>query len=420
MSKSTPIRSPLDVLLSYQRKFVADTARFKIGMFSRQTGKSFSGAGELTADALQKPDTLWVVLSAGERQAVDFMRKVHQWAEAFEFAIASYVEDRDQKEALLKRAEVEFGNRSRVIALPANPATARGYSGNLFLDEFAFHEKPDDIWRAIYPSVSNPLKGELKVRIVSTPNGKANKFADLWLKENNWSKHKVTIHDAIAGGLPLDAEELRLALDDEEGWRQEYLCEFVDGSAVLLPYDLIRACESDVVPEASSIDGRFLGIDIGRKHDLTVGYELGQLGDVFHTTEILEMQNTPFSEQMERLDPMVRRADRVWIDATGIGAMLAETLRDRHGSKVLECKFTSAFKTDIFTGLRRAFEDRRLRIPLSKVLREDLHAMQKVTGNNGTIRYAAPTSADGHSDRATGLALAIGAALQPQEFGWYL
>ena len=35
--------------------------------------------------------------------------------------------------------ELKIQNGSRLIFLPANPRTARGYSGNVFLDEFAFH-----------------------------------------------------------------------------------------------------------------------------------------------------------------------------------------------------------------------------------------------------------------------------------------
>ena len=68
-------------------------------------------------------------------------------------------QERDSAQALLKTAEIEFPGGSRIIAIPANPNTARGYSANLTLDEFAFHEQPDAIWRAIYPSISNPLKG---------------------------------------------------------------------------------------------------------------------------------------------------------------------------------------------------------------------------------------------------------------------
>ena len=36
-----PKFSPLEALLPYQQKWVFDEARFKIGVWSRQTGKSF-------------------------------------------------------------------------------------------------------------------------------------------------------------------------------------------------------------------------------------------------------------------------------------------------------------------------------------------------------------------------------------------
>ena len=190
-------------------------------MWARQTGKSFACTGEAVEDAI-KNGSEWVALSAGERQALELMRKAKEWTEAYKSVMASYAEDRETPEALIRSAEITWPKGGRLLALPANPDTARGYSANLILDEFAFHEKPDEIWRAIYPSISNPLKGQKKIRIVSTPNGKANKFYDLWTKNEKYSHHKVTIHDAVAQGLPLDIEELKAGLDDPEGWAQEY------------------------------------------------------------------------------------------------------------------------------------------------------------------------------------------------------
>ena len=136
----TGVPSPLDVLLPYQRRWVEDEARFKIGLWSRQTGKSFACAAEAVFDCLTRPGQMWVILSAGERQALEFMEKARQWAKAFELAVADYTELREAAEAVLKSAEIRFANGSRMVGIPANPNTARGYSANLILDEFAFHE----------------------------------------------------------------------------------------------------------------------------------------------------------------------------------------------------------------------------------------------------------------------------------------
>ena len=72
-----------EILLPWQQSWVADRSRFKIGMWSRQTGKSFSTACEAVTDSVAQPEhssSLWVVLSAGERQALEWMEKAKKWS----------------------------------------------------------------------------------------------------------------------------------------------------------------------------------------------------------------------------------------------------------------------------------------------------------------------------------------------------
>lgn len=405
------MKSPLDILLPYQRDWVDDPARFKIGMWSRQTGKSFATGAESVRDCLVRPGQTWVCMSAGERQALEWMMKARQWAEAFELAVDAYDETRDAAESLMKSAEIRFGNKSRILAIPANPATARGYSANLILDEFAFHEQPSAIWKAIYPSISNPLKGELKLRIVSTPNGQGNKFYDLWTKNSKYSKHLVTIFDAVKRGLQVDPQEIKEALDDEEAWRQEYLCEFIDAAAILLPYEIIALCETEDLSAAQDPEGTvFAGYDVGRKKDLSVYYELNKLDEVTYTRDMVELEKTPYNEQFEFLCSRIPNVQRIAIDATGKGEMLAEELHRKFGAKVMQCTFTNQLKNELFTRQKRAFEDRTIRIPVNRLLREDLHAMHRIAGKTGLVRYVAPHTDDGHSDRSTALALALHAA----------
>ena len=440
-----------EILLPYQRAWVEDQSRFKIGLWGRQTGKSFSTACEAVLHCLLHPGALWVVLSAGERQAIEWMRKARQWAEAVKLAIDAYEELR-QGQALMTRAEIAFANKSRILAIPANPDTARGYSANLVLDEFAIHEKPWDIWAAIYPSITNPLNGRKLLRVVSTPKGMGNKFADLWFKNPAYSKHKVTILDAKAQGLPVDLDELRAGVDDPDIWAQEYLCEFIDSSSVLLPYDLISACEDAALTgggerlsvsgerfvanqpslQASNLPNFYIGMDVGRSKDLSVIMVGAVEGGILRLLRTEILRKTPFHEQLDILcalanDPLgpidqaskppnfqtsvaSNAARRVAIDATGIGAMLAEEARRRLGGRVEPVTFTAKSKGELYAALRRRFEDRALRIPAERDLREDLHAVQRNVSAGGAVTYAAPRSEDGHSDRAAALALLIHAA----------
>ena len=403
-----------EILMPYQKKWVKDKARFKIGLWSRQTGKSFATACEAVLDSNAQPhgnSNLWVVLSAGERQALEWMEKAKKWTEAVKAAVDSYEEIRDSANALMSRAEIRFANGARIVAIPANPDTARGYSANLVLDEFAIHEKPFDIWSAIYPSITNPLSGEKKLRIVSTPKGRGNKFADLWEHNEKYSKHKVTIEDAVRMGLPINLDELKAGVDDPDIWAQEYMCEFIDNTSVLLPYEMIGKCESESIKDDGS-SPLYVGMDIGRQKDLSVIVTAAKLGDVLAVVDVTELRRMPFNDQLDVLlqKCLASRVRRVCIDSTGIGAMLAEEATRKGGSKFEGVQFNVASKGEMYGLMRRKFEERSIRVPVSRDLREDLHAVQRVVSTGGNVTYSAPRNADGHSDRAAALALCCRAA----------
>jgi phage FluMu gp28-like protein len=410
MDKAKKAEILFQLMLPYQQRWVADESRFKIWLKSRQIGGSLGSAFEAVVDCCDKPNTDWVILSAGQRQSEEWMVKGNRVARVVSDALELPKPD-------CRTSEVRFPNGSRIIALPANPDTVRGYSANLVLDEFAFHERPDKIYEAIYPAISNPMRGELKIRLISTPAGRNSKFFEIWNKadELNFKKHKTTIHSAIAEGLPMDAAELKRGLDDPEAWEQEYECEFVDASNVLLPYKLIDGCVNDEATVDCEGDMgravRYVGIDIGRKHDLTVCWTLEKIGDVMWTREVLTLRDTPYHLQEELLSERINTASYATIDSTGIGNALSESLANRYEYKLEQCHFTQGFKAKIFPGLRRAFQERSLRVPRDHVIREDLHSIDELTTPGGNKQYRALRRSDGHADRCTALALAVYASV---------
>ena len=409
-------------LMPYQQRWVRDASRFKIGMWSRQTGKSFATAAEAVFDCIETPNVRWVVLSAGERQALEWMEKAKFWVEAFKKLRSLdepvYSQALHATDASLSKADVRFANGSRITAIPANPATARGYSCNLILDEFAIHEKPFDIWAAIIPSINSPHGGEKRVRIVSTPKGRGNKFADLWEHNDAYSKHKETIEDAVREGLKVDIAQMKAAVDDDDIWAQEYMCEFIDNTSVLLPYELIGKCESESIADdgASPV---YIGMDVGRAKDLSVIVTAVRLGDVLAVTDVTTLSRMPFADQLDILTAKASspRVQGVRIDSTGIGAMLAEEAAKKLGGKCQGVQFTVASKGEMYGLMRRRFEERSVRVPVDRNLREDLHAVQRVVSTGGNVTYSAPRNADGHSDRAAALALCCLAAKVTDGYG---
>jgi phage FluMu gp28-like protein len=411
-------------LYSYQQRWLNDTARYKIGLWARQTGKDFSCAAEAVLDCIDTPQNQWLIIACGERQALESLEKVKSWAER----LADKAKD-SSATFNIKSTEVRFGNGSRIRALPAKPAVLRGYSANLILTEFAFHDDPDGVWRAVFPIITNPLQGgEKKLRIISTPNGQANLFHQLWTGPD-YSKHKVTIHEAVAAGLQIDIPMLQRNLNDAEAWAQEYECQFIDQSAVLLPYELIESCESpdafeSATPEIlSSLAGDlFAGVDFGRKHDRTVCWTVERVNGILWTREVLVLEKMSTPDQVELLRPRVAQARRACLDYTGPGIGLGDLLaRDFGGStaeasakndpaaysRVELCTFTSGLKSELFPRMRAEFERGLIRIPSSNAIREDLHSVHRIISQNGQISYRASSSADGHSDRCTALALAL-------------
>ena len=438
---SEPV-SPKSLLLPHQLAWVDDHARFKMGIWSRQTGKDFSSQAEVVEDCITHPKTTWLIGAAGERQALESLEKAKEWGEAYKVAIADYAEDRHSAEALIKSATIVWANGSRAIAVPANPATVRGYSANVLLTEFAFLENPDETWRAMLPSITNPLRGGLKkVRIITTPNGKGNTTDRLWHRDDvaaggkmRWSRHRVTIYDAVKAGLPIDIEELKEALDDPEGWAQEFECEFLDGSNVLLPYDLIALAESADATEygdpaffqTKGGNQVFGGLDFGRQNDPTICWSLERVGDIDWTREVLELRRMDTPDQVQAVRARVARMTRLCLDYTGPGIGIGDYMVKEFGEwkpeqhkfgKVELCTFSVGLKREIFPRLRRRFEaPTTLRVPISRVVREDLHAMQQIV-TNGQYDYRAPRTKEGHSDRCTALALAVRASTSPMVIG---
>ncbi|MDJ7444230.1 terminase large subunit domain-containing protein [Salmonella enterica] len=408
-------------LYPYQQAWFLDRARFKIGMFARQTGKTFTTTLELVDDCFEVEAsggrTRWVILSRGERQAKEAMEEgVKKHCQAYSMVaqeVESYYHAANGERYTMLEAVLPGG--SRITALPANPDTARGFAANVFLDEFGFHADSRKIWTALFPVISNGFK----LRVTSTPNGKGNKFYELMTDkalDAVWSRHTVDIYRAVADGLPRNIDEMRLALNDGDAWAQEFELKWLDEASAWLSYELIDGVEHDMagLPQHYTGGPCYVGVDIGIRHDLFVIWVLEQVGDVFWTREIITRKRATFAEQDALLDDVFfrYRVLRCCMDQTGMGEKPVEDAKRRYGDMRVEgVLFNTPNKLTLATRGKEAFEDRKIRIPLGDTeLRSDLHKLQKVSGPTGQPRFVAESDASGHADRAWAGFLALNAA----------
>lgn len=386
-------------------------------MFARQTGKTFTTTLEIVLDCLaaeaRGEKARWVILSRGERQAKE---AINEGVKAHLNAMGGVCEIMEVPfSPTINALEVIFPKGSKITALPANPDTARGFSANVFLDEFAFHADSREIWKALFPVIS----AGWKLRVVSTPNGKGNKFYELMtdLDNEEWSRHQVDIYQAVADGLPRDIDQLRRGLNDEDAWAQEFELKWLDEASSWLPYDLIDSVEHIEAgkPERYQGGSCFVGMDIAARGDLTVIWVIELVGDVYWTREIVELKRVPLREQLAELNRIMKQYHVVAgnLDQTGMGEKMVEDAQYEHGKRIAGTLFNVSTKLKMATIGKTAFEDRKIRIPQGNSdLREDLHKLKKVIGSNGQPRFTAESDSNGHADRTWACFLALTAATE--------
>jgi phage FluMu gp28-like protein len=433
-------------VLPYQDRWIKDDSQLKVAVWSRQSGKSFAAALRAVLKCVDRRST-YIVLSKGERQSRQFMEKVKDFCLALkELRVLPGFEEIPVTEE--KAMEVNFPhNRSRIIALPANADAARGYSGHIVLDEFAFHQDAYAIFRACFPIITRGYS----IEVISTPNGTAGKFYDIAkeaglvtlnpdtavtmppsaafpsTRASIWSGHRVDIYDAVRQGLKVNLDLLKQGCDDEETWLQEYCCQFLSDAQNYIPVELIATCiheEATGELDAGQIAGLakaakggaelYLGVDIGRKRDLTIAWLFEKVGGILWSRLLLTMKGVTFDEQEKAifriLDLGVRRCG---IDASGLGMMLAEHCVQKYGAIVEPITFTAQLKERLAPMVKQAFEDRTVRIPDNREVRADINSVKRFVTPAGNVRFDAEHTDRGHADRFWALAQVVNAASNP-------
>jgi phage FluMu gp28-like protein len=297
------------VLRRYQRRWAKDEHRFTIAVKSAQIGYSTATAAWAVDRCLVIPNRTIIFLSRSERQSLELAHRAKEWLDGYHGVAADWLEATPFGGTSTLQHEIRFPNGSRIIALAANPDTARGYTGDVVLDEFAFHADSQAIFTAVYRQVSLGYH----MRILSTPNGQRGKFWELARTlgldlgrapedqpirvgtrtdpsrvfgpltdaarlearpedqpisagksgvrslqskskienpkskiVNPWSGHWCDLFLAVKSGLPVDPREVQAGCD-EDTWLQEYCCQFISQYSEWIPCELFQQCVSSEI-----------------------------------------------------------------------------------------------------------------------------------------------------------------------------
>lgn len=202
----------------------------------RQSGKSTTTATKALHTALYRPKSLILLASPSLRQSQELFRKVKDGYSALKRKL-SLLED--------NKLSMQFGNYSRIVSLPGDQATVRGYSGVtlILLDEDS--QVSDEFYHAIMPML---IVNDGALIAMSTPFGKRGHFFEEWTNgDPEWKRVQVTAKECPRM-TPEKLEQQRRSMGDLF-YKQEFECEFVDNVTQTFAFnDIQRAFSDEITP----------------------------------------------------------------------------------------------------------------------------------------------------------------------------
>lgn len=463
---------PNELLLGYQKRWIADKSQLKIAEKSRRTGLTWAeAADDALIASLRKSDGGSDVFYIGSNKemAREFIDAVAMWAKAFNYVAGDIQEEviNDETKDILTYV-IYFASGFKVKALSSNPKNLRGMQGVVVIDEAAFHEHLAEVLKA---ALALTMWGA-KVRLISTHNGVDNLFnqliQDSRAGRKRYSVHTITLDDACADGLyqricqvskktwsqELEDEWKANLLKDtasEEDALEEYYCVPKASSGAYIPRPLIeRATDSNLIRTEFNCDARFMmytedervrltqawliseiepllnefnqenrhcvGVDFARSSDLSVFAICEILPDTQRRIVLtLELRNVPYNQQRQILLFVLSKLPRfigIALDATGNGGYLAEATLIRYGASMVDSvKLSDNWYREWMPKYKALYESGYIKIPKNEDIIAD-HAQLQVI--NGIPKVGSNRSKDSkgkrHGDSAIAYAMAIRAS----------
>lgn len=460
-----------EVLLPYQRDWVADESDLKIAEKSRRTGLTWAEAADATLCAGAKKSAggcNHFYVGSNKEMAREFIDAVAMWAKLFDQAAGAIQEEvlQDEDKDILTFV-VNFSSGFKVQALSSRPSNLRGMQGNVTIDEAAFHEHLAEVLKA---ALALTMWGS-KVRLISTHNGVENLFneiiQDSRAGKKDYSVHRITLEDACQQGLykricqitrkPWSPEAeakwvaglLKNTASTEDA-QEEYFCVPKAGGGAYLSRALIESrmapapifryegsadfnawpepmrhaeiadwCREHLLPELLKLNPttpHCFGEDFARSGDFTVFAPMAITASLKRVVPFLvELRNVPFKQQEQVMKYIIDRLPRFQagaFDARGNGQYLAEAAVDEYGAGRIETVMLSqSWYLDNMPKFKAAFEDDDILVPKDRDVLDDLRALQVIKGIPKLPDGKTGDDKKRHGDAAIALAMAYYASL---------
>ena len=344
-----------DEMFGYQELWYQAGLRHRIRnvLKSRQIGATYYFAHEALMDAIDTGRNQ-IFLSASKAQAYQFRSYITQFVQR-----VAGVELRGDPIALPNGAELIF--------LGTNSRTAQSYHGNLYLDEYFWIPRYQELRK-----VASGMASQKRWRqtYFSTPSAKSHEAFPFWtgtlynrgrakaehinldvshaalkngrLCEDGQWRQIITLLDAEAGGCDLfDIEQLRREYSPDE-FSQLFLCNFIDDGASVFPFALVQACMVDSWAEWD--DYKPLALRPFGHRKVWIGYDPSRSGDSaalvvvapplvrgapFRVLERHQYKGMDFANQADKIRKVCAQynVEHITIDTSGMGIGVYELVK---------------------------------------------------------------------------------------------
>lgn len=465
-------------LLPYQVRWIQDESRLKMWEKSIRIGATYAQELSAIRDRVRFGSD-YLHSSVTQDVALLFVEECDKfWMPLFGIVAQSRgVMDWDKKNDV-KAFYIQFQNGAKILSFSSNPASLRGFGGDVGVDEIAFHR---DLKGMLAAAGGRAMWGD-KLRIWSSHNGVDSEWNKKLEEERanpntQWSIHRTTLPDAIEDGLVEKINAVKGTNMTREGfveqtislvggmsnYEEECLCVAKPKGVPLVSRSYlvasVRAYEAltvrldgkDVEVETITLDGKTYDMinvcaaDFLRSGRLAealapyagarirAGYDVARTGDlssIFVEVQVEGRWRMAANVILHKCKfrsgyAVMRHLMRAWRavgagDATGLGMQTCEDLADEFPDRFVTVNF-SAKKMELCTLLARNYEAGLVERPASAAyVIEDAYSLKHDLTPAGNATIAAgknPLLPESHGDVAMSEALATYAHLHCEDLG---
>ena len=387
-SQVIELASAVGLTFDFQHDLISEESRYVL----INKGRGIGASSALCFRALIKAVTIKskeiLLISKTEKHAKHMMEYVSTyWYQLHEQGFVKQIKKINDGLTFMK-----FNNGSSIYALSSSPSAARGYHGDVYLDEFAHFQRGID--RQLMISLKGVISTGGSLYIFSTPFGESGEFWKLWNGDDQKYKRielpwTVRTDESYIQSV-LESKEDMLPLE----FAQEFEGQFTTEASQPLPTSLVMSCVHNLtINEPFDSDfPRYLGVDFAKIHDDTALVGLERKESTIDTIALEVYEGMDFDEQMSniRANHELYKYSGIQVDKTLLGIPLEEELVKTIGPVVSGVHFTNPIKERMFQLGKTALMNKVWRLPKHDEFIDQLTSIEKIVTPDGMIRYRHP------------------------------